>query len=530
MRTRILLLLSGLLWCQMAVELWAAPPHLSLLEKIQSGEIIVPNHNLSISAEELARAGIDISRFQPKALSPNLPAGGPFKILVLLVDFSDKPSQVPPVFFDSLVFARTQSSVRRYYLENSYAALDIVTVNYPSSTAWRRAPQTSTYYANNQNGFGAYPQNAQKLVEDAVDLADPLVNFADYDNNGDGYVDGLAIIHSGQGAELTGSPNDIWSHKWAIVPRLRDGVYLFNYTMNPEYWTTPGDMTIGVFCHDFGHAFGLPDLYDVDGGSQGIGRWSLMAGGSWNGSFGSSPAHLDVWCKIQMGFAAPYVISSNRMGVQIPNAEESNSGIFRLWTNGALGPEYFLVENRQRIGYDAALPSAGLLIWHIDDTVSTGNTRPWYPPNDPRTGHYRVALVQADNLFQLEKNQNSGNSGDPFPGFTVNRTFNSSSAPNSYSYRGESTFVRVENISDSKETMTADLGVLAGGFCSTVKGDMNADSSLTADDAMLMLNCVFLQAGSCDFCFADANCDGALAPIEVVLELYAVYLAAPFPC
>ncbi|MGH8003237.1 MAG: M6 family metalloprotease domain-containing protein, partial [Limisphaerales bacterium] len=320
-------------------------------------------------------------------------------------------------------------------------------------------------------------------------------------------------------------------HKWGIIPRLRDGVYIFSYEMEPEYWTTPGDMTIGVFCHMLGHSIGgLPDLYDIDGGSQGIGRWSLMAGGSWNGSLGSSPAHFDAWCKIRLGFAVPYVISSNRFGVQIPNAEQSSAGIFRLWNNGALGPEYYLVENRQRVGYDAALPSSGLLIWHIDDTVSSGNRREWYPPNPPSSGHYQVALVQADNLFQLEKNQNSGNSGDPFPGSTVNRNFNSLTAPNSASYTGESTFVKVENISASKDTMTADLGVLAGGFCSTVKGDMNADSGLTAADVMLLLNCVFLQAGSCDFCFTDVNCDGVLRPADVVLELFAVLAALPFPC
>lgn len=439
---------------------WGMPPHPSILDKIQSGELKAPKHNLVISDEELAKAG-----FNPAQLKAMAPArqniAGPFNMLVVMVDFSDKPSQVAPVFFDSMVFAKTQSSVWRYYDENSYGNFDLVTVNFPSSTGWQRAPQTSIYYANNQYGiYGAYPQNAQKLVEEAVDLINPLVNFADYDNNNDGYVDGITFIHSGSGAEVTGSPNDIWSHKWGIIPRLRDGVYIFNYSMEPEYWTNPGDMTIGVYCHEFGHAIGgLPDLYDTDGGSQGIGRWSVMAGGSWNGSFGSSPAHFDAWCKIQLGFAVAGVLTNNQTGVQIPYVERSNAGIFRLWTSGAIGPEYFLVENRQRRGYDTALTSSGLLIWHIDDTVSTGNNRPWYPPNSPSTGHYKVALVQADNLFQMEKNQNSGNSGDPYPGSTVNRNFNAATAPNSNGYAGAGTPVQVTNISNSADTMTADFSV-----------------------------------------------------------------------
>ncbi|HXF47854.1 MAG TPA: M6 family metalloprotease domain-containing protein [Verrucomicrobiae bacterium] len=442
--------------------LLAMPPHPEVLDKIQRGELKAPRHNLMVSEEELAKAGFNPA--QLKALAPaKTKAAGPFNMLVVMVDFSDKNSQVAPVFFDSLVFAKTQNSVWRYYDENSYGNFDLVTLNYPSSTGWLRAPQTLAYYANGTNGFGAYPQNAQKLVEDAVDLINPLVNFADYDNDNDGFVDGITFVHAGRGAEVSGNPNDIWSHKWGITPRLRDGVYIFNYSMEPEYFTNPGDVTIGVFCHEFGHAIGgLPDLYDTDGGSQGVGRWSVMAGGSWNGSpMGASPAHFDAWCKIELGFAVAGVIANNQTGVRIPYAERSNAGIFRLWTNGTIGPEYFLVENRQRRGYDTALTSSGLLIWHIDDTVSSGNNRPWYPPNSPSTGHYKVALVQADNLFQLEKNLNSGNSGDPYPGSTVNRNFHASSAPNSNGYAGAGSLVQVTNISNSGDTMTADFFVQA---------------------------------------------------------------------
>ncbi len=507
------------------------PPHPSLHEKIKRGEIVVPKHDLSIDEKELADLGIDLSGFQSNVLPPGRPASGPFRILVLLVDFSDKGSQTPPVFFDSLIFSKTKSSVRRYYLENSYGLLDLVTVHYPSATRWLRAPQTLAYYAGTNYGLGTYPQNARKLVEDAVDLADPLVNFANYDNNGDGYVDGLAVIHSGPGAEFTGSSLDIWSHKWAITPRLKDGVYVFNYTMEPEYWSAPGDMTIGVYCHEFGHIIGgLPDLYDLDGGSQGIGRFSVMAGGTWNGTRGSSPAHFDAWCKIRLGFAAPNVVSSDRAAVPIPSAEKSDTSIFRLWTNGSTGPEYFLVENRQQTGYDAALPASGLLIWHIDDTVSTGNRFPWYPPNSPGAGHYQIALVQADNLYQLEKNQSSGNTGDPFPGSALNRTFNTTTAPNSASYAGNFSFVQVENISGSKDTMTADFFVRANAACPAAKGDMNLDAKLTPADVSLFLNCVFQLTGNCDLCFADVDCDGRLAPSDLVMELDAVFKNISFPC
>jgi len=439
----------------------SAPPHPNLLDRIARGEIAVPNDNRTISNAELVRMGFApiLNRANPLAK----PAGptGQFRILVALVDFSDKVAQAPTVYFDSLLFSKTQSSVNRFYSENSYGILDLVTINYPSSTGWRRAPDTYAWYVDSQFGLGAYPQNAQGLVEDVVDLINPFVNFANYDNDGDGRVDAFTVVHSGQGAEYTGSPNDIWSHKWAIPPKLADGVRVFDYNMEPEYWNAPvpGDMTVGVFCHELGHVFGLPDLYDTDGGSQGIGRWSVMAGGTWNGSLGSSPAHFDAWCKTRLGFAAAAAISTNQTGVKIPNAEQSNTGFFRLWTNGTIGPEYFLVENRQRTGYDAGLPSAGLLIWHIDDTISTSNTKPWFPPNSPTNNHYQVGLVQADNLWQLEQNISSGNAGDPYPGSTLNRNFSPTTAPNSNSYYSSNTLVRVENISNSGDTMTADLSV-----------------------------------------------------------------------
>ncbi len=504
------------------------PPHPSLLEKIQRGEVVVPPHNLTISDEELARLGFDPARLKLAPLAKAGTAGSPLRVLVLLVDFSDKISQVAPVFFDSLLFARTQSSVRRYYSENSYATVDMVTIHYPSATGWQRAPQSLAWYANAAYGLGAYPQNAQKLVEDALTLADPLVNFANYDNDGDGYVDMLVVVHAGRGAEYTGSVNDIWSHEWSITPKLVDGVRVFKYNMEPEYWVSPGDMTIGVYCHEFGHAFGLPDLYDIDGGSQGIGRWSVMAGGVWNGVLGNSPAHFDAWCKTKLGFVVAGVLTNNQTGVKIPNSKESNVGIFRLWTNGGIGKEYFLIENRQRKGYDAALPSSGLLIWHIDESWNSNST-PWYPPNDPAAGHYKVALVQADNLYQLEKNLSSGDAGDPYPGSTINRSFNTSSAPNSNGYDGGSSLVRVENISNSGDTMTADLFV-AGPSCANIKGDMNGDGFYTSTDVVLLLNCAFLGTGSCDICFADLNCDRVLTPSDVVILLNLAFLGISPPC
>ena len=437
------------------IPVWSVAPHPDLIKRVQNREIPKPyylENNLEIRA-----MGVNTPT-RVKGIS-NLLSGRldeEFKVIAILVDFSDNVEQVQPSSFDDLLYGNQTGSLKNYFTEVSYGNLTLVTLNLPSALGWLRAPQTYSYYVNGQNGFGGYPRNAQKLAEDAVNLADPYVDFSQYDNDGDGYVDALFIIHSGPGAEFTGNDNDIWSHKWQMhEPQQMDGVTASIYSMEPEYWAAPGDMTCGVYAHEMGHSvFGLPDLYDYGYDSRGLGRWSLMAGGSWNGSLGASPAHPDAWCRIQMGWVSPTVVSTNMFGASIPGIE-NNPTIFRLWTTGQQGSEYFLVENRRQSGYDAALPASGLLIYHVDEAVAN-NDNQWYPGHT-NSGHYKVALEQADGLWELETDDNSGDGDDPFPGGTNNRTFDDNSTPDSRDYDFESTDVAVRNISNSAQIMTADL-------------------------------------------------------------------------
>ncbi|MCP4704057.1 MAG: M6 family metalloprotease domain-containing protein, partial [candidate division Zixibacteria bacterium] len=403
---------------------------------------------------------------------------GTFNALAVLIDFSDKPNLVDPFDFDTLLFVNQQGSLRHYYSEVSYGQLDVITVNLPSATDWITAPQTYAYYCNNQNGTGSYPQNSQKLCEDIVDLIDPLIDFSQYDNNGNGYVDAIILIHTGPGAELFGSDstNYIWSHKWSISPRSKDGVAISEYTIQPEYWFSPGDITCGVFCHELGHVFGLPDLYDRDNSSNGIGRWSLMSYGSWLGpsNLGGVPAGLDAWSRIELGFKNYTNVTSNANNIGIANIEEGGP-IFRFWSSGNIGSEYFLVENRQKIGYDTYLPSDGLLIWHIDETkagtFNSNNDDEWYPGHIS-SGNYLVALEQSDGLFEIDKDISKGNNSDPFPGTDIITEFSPSTTPGSNNYNGDNTYVSIENISVSGSTMTADFNV-------SLLSDINDDFAIT---------------------------------------------------
>ena len=375
------------------------------------------------------------------------PVVGVRKTLVLLVDFSDEAATETQAHFNDMLFSvgtYATGSMRDFYKEASYGQLDVTGIVSGSggpTTGWYRAPQPKTYYTNGNYGFGAYPQNAQKLVEDAIDLANPFVNFADYDNDGDGVVDALVIICAGSGAESTGNVDDIWSHKWGITPRTVDGVTVSTYFMAPE------DGRVGVMAHELGHLLmGWPDLYDTDYSSAGTGSWDLMAGGSWNNG-GDTPAHPTAWCKVKVGWVTPTTIFNAQQNVTIrPYA--TNPEVYKLPVGSTGSKEYFLVSNRKKTEFDSHLPGEGCIIEHVDDNQS----------NNTDEDHYLVDIEQCDGKFDLNKNANRGDANDPYPCGT-NTKFTSSTTPNSNSYSGADSKVSITDIQRSGDDITAVINV-----------------------------------------------------------------------
>ncbi len=421
------------------------------------------------------------------------------RVLVLMVDFSDFPADGQalygtPADFDSILFSEGRlnptGSMTEFYLENSYGNFYVQGDIY----GWLRMPQTYAFYTNGESGMGAYPQNAQKLTEDAVLLADSDygVDFSRYDYNNDNICDGVILIHAGPGAEITGSGNDIWSHKWFLNnARLLDSVQVSAYNINPEEYGTGGLAQlspIGVFCHEYGHFLGLPDLYDTNPDhttSEGLGRWSLMASGNYNGD-SKTPAHFDPWCKKEIGFLNLIELTDNLYNVDIPQIESSPTA-YKLHNPLNDPREYFIVENRQKTGFDINLPGEGLLIYHVDETRSTNTdfTR------------YLVGLEQADGADQLAFTGSRGDLGDPFPGAANNRNFHQFSWPNSILYNGDASQAAVWNISNSDSIMTANLDV--------------------------SYSRPWIEAvGSTPFVMADADADGILEPGETVQFFFSV--------
>ncbi len=399
---------------------------------------------------------------------------GTNNILLIVIDYPDlAATQIVASFADMVNGPWASGSLNDYYQEISYGNFGLSGVN----AGWYAAANNHNYYANfdgiwgtsDDFGTGAYPHNAPKLVEEAVDAAEAAgVDFSNYDNDGDGWADTVFIVHAGRGAEATNDPDDIWSHKWDIfsgggIPRYYDGVWINTYSIQPELNSTGGHIEIGVFAHEYGHVLGLPDLYDTDGTSEGIGNYGLMAGGGWgaDGSSPERPSHMCAWSKVYLGWINSTVVTVNILN-QATDQIETNAEVYKLWKNGIPGEEYFLVSNRQKVGFDSRfVGDGGLLVWHIDENVINANLSSNTVNNDEN--HKGVDLEEADGLNDLDYGRNRGDAGDFYPGSTNNTTFNDTSNPNSRAYSGDSTSVEVGNISSSQGTMSADLLVGVSG-------------------------------------------------------------------
>ncbi|MBZ0254080.1 MAG: M6 family metalloprotease domain-containing protein, partial [Candidatus Methylomirabilis sp.] len=358
-------------------------------------------------------------------------------------------------------------------------------------TDWATAPQNDAYYEGSAgcNGLDtACGAKTGQLLQATLQAHDAAVNFGLYDNDGpdglpnsgddDGYVDFVAFVHPEIGGEC--GNNNLWSHRWTLtgwgIPSYTTndaragggGIRVLDYVLQPARGCGGGMIEIGVFCHEFGHAFGLPDFYDTDGSSEGAGEWEIMASGSYGGDGNQpeKPAHMSAWSKAFLGWLTPTTIASSQNGVAVPRAETSAFALKIPFAPPVTTLEYFLVENRQKTGFDASLQTGGLLIWHVDDGKKTligpntvNNTECVDNPGACGSAHYLLALEQADGQFDLENNVNRSDAGDPWrAGFAT--TFSPASLPWSRNYANTAnSWPTLSGISASGANMTLNVAL-----------------------------------------------------------------------
>ena len=392
------------------------------------------------------------------------PVVGEKKALCVLMQFPDKPMLKAKQDFENLLNQEGYSvdgaigSVRDFYSENSYGQMTLnVTVAGPYTAA-----HNHDEYGDKSGRYGG-ADLAQEAITAAYNDGVALHEFA---NAGDNRLETFHIIFAGYGSESSADPTDIWAHKWMLSePLTLGGVVIYDYSCSPELRkATGGNIThVGVICHELCHVFGAPDYYDTDGGTggsfEGTGNWDLMANGMWNGpdeaSWGTVPAHINMFQKIQYGWVTPVELTGSRDVTGMANSASSPAAyVINVGSSG----EQYILENRQRVKFDAQVPGHGLLIYHVhpslltytQNTVNARHPQQLYPV----CASASIAKPNAD-----PKSYGTINSeGCPFPGTTVKTYFTDAAIPMSFSW------TTGEGVQSPITDITEDNGQISFGY------------------------------------------------------------------
>jgi M6 family metalloprotease-like protein len=288
--------------------------------------------------------------------------GKTFKLAVLLVEFSDRKHN--PKYtskdFERLMFSvgeydkspdgrTTYGSLRDYYKEISVGTFDVQ----GKVLDWVCAPETWAYYDAQDMGGGA--PGTRTIFQDALKGARDKFGASALDA-----FDGVVFLYAGERESLRGS--QLWPHRASVQVGGRDLPY-YIIEEGGERFTS-----IGVHCHEFGHMLGLPDFYGY-GHRTGVGEFCVMAIGHLGAAPSGSdrPFHMCAWCKIRLGWlTARTLLPSEHQHIALRGVEGRNNEALKILLSPT-GEEYYLLEVRERVGFDGDFFRAGLLVWHVGD-------------------------------------------------------------------------------------------------------------------------------------------------------------------
>lgn len=302
---------------------------------------------------------------------------GKKKGLVILMDYSDvkfASGHDRNVYNDMLNTKNYsengfQGSVSDYFRDQSNGVFEL---DFDVVGPYTAKYKMSYYGQNDTNGEDMHPTD---LIREAVLAADADVDYTQYDWDGNGYVDQVYVVYAGKGEADSGEENTIWPHEYGLSAsdegkETLDGKIIDTYACGPELdgMSSNNKLSgIGTFCHEFSHCLGFPDLYDTDySGWYGMGDYDLMCGGCYNGD-SNVPAGYTSWEKWVAGWLTPTELTLGDDLVTIDPLQplSKNGGAYIIYNPGNKN-EYYLLENRQKSGWDAQLPGKGLLIMHVD--------------------------------------------------------------------------------------------------------------------------------------------------------------------
>ena len=353
---------------------------------------------------------------QQSMVSGSYPLTGSPKSIVILVNFSDLKFKYTRDDFDRMLNVSGYSenggvgSARDYFIASSDSVFSPVFDCYGPVTLSRGY----AYYGAN-TGSSSSAHASQMIAEACNMVAESGVDMTQYDTDGDGNLDNVFVYYAGHNEAEGGGENTIWPHRSVVNGSERvQGKLIYDYACTSELRGSAGTSMcgIGTFCHEFGHVLGLPDYYDTDYDQYTVGTWDIMCSGSYNGQ-GKTPPSYTSGERFQLGWLKPVQLKDAGLYTLKPLATSNTAYLIAKdehnlsWSN-ASPDEYWLLENRQAVGWDKApnaLPATGMLIWHI-----AYNATAW-GANRPNNGSpLRYDLVEAGGLKGFSA------SSDPFPG------------------------------------------------------------------------------------------------------------------
>ncbi len=344
---------------------------------------------------------------QQQAHTKSYPLKGSPHSLVILVEFSDLKFTLsdPQAKFTALLNESGYSenggtgSARDYFIAASDSAFTPIFDVYGPYTL----PETMEFYGSNaSNRNDVY---ASVMITQAVEKAcDAGVDLSIYDTDNNGVLDNVFVYYAGHNEAEYGGENTIWPHRskiWGSAEYCGKTVY--DYACTSELRLNSGSTmcNIGTFVHEFGHVLGLPDLYDTSNNdAYTVGSWDVMDAGAYNNSSRTPPTYSS-YERFFLGWLTPTQLENPGLHMLEPLATSNQAYLIAATAHNLNGAspsprEFFMIENRQHVGWDApekSLPGVGMLVTHINYDAGSWNNNT--PNNDP--SNLRVDIVEAYN-------------------------------------------------------------------------------------------------------------------------------------
>ena len=349
-----------------------------------------------------------------------LPSLGKHKIPVILVEFSDVEFSVenPKATFDKYLngkelfnketdpeMGQNYASVAKYFKDMSFGKFEPEFEVYgPVNLGKPLATYGAGYSSQEKMGL---------LLTDACTAVDDEVDFTQYDSNDDGNIDLIYIIYAGFSQSIAGNSTDCIHPKsgYLSLAKSFDGMDVKRYGVNNELNGTPADQAngpiingIGLFCHEFSHCMGLPDLYPKSGSiaeaciNQNMDYWSLMDAGEYTAN-GYRPTAYTAWERERLGWMEIGTLTGPS-NVELKSLDEGGAA-FRIYNDkDETGHEYYIVENVQNNGWNKNLFGNGLMVTHVDYLSSQFSLGGCKVNNTE--GHPRMHVMAADGMFVPE--------------------------------------------------------------------------------------------------------------------------------